>query len=95
MHWGTTAKGRQLQVFPTRAGRTDIFPAAANRAWAEVLADAPNAATPGMHDQFLCHWNFARVVDPTKVSWNLEPWRPAVGYRATVSALCNPGGSEG
>jgi hypothetical protein len=48
-----------------------------------------------MHDQFLCHWTFARLADPEKRSWNLEPWRAAVGYQATVSARCNPGGTEG
>ena len=95
VQWTTTSKGRQLQVFPTTAGRTDVFPTAARRAWAEILAHAPNAGTAGMYDQFLCHWNFARVVEPAKPSWNLEPWRPAVGYSATVAALCNPGGSEG
>lgn len=94
VHWTTTAQGRQLQVFPTVIGRTDQFPAAADRAWSEVLADAPTADTPGLHDQFLCHWNFARAVDPTKTSWDLEPWRPTVGYAATVAALCNPGGPE-
>lgn len=72
-----------------------MFPAAAKRAWGEILTHAPNAGTAGMYDQFLCHWNYARVVEPDKPSWNLEPWRPAVGYNATVAALCNPGGSEG
>jgi hypothetical protein len=95
VHWATTAKGAQLQVVPTAAGRTDTFAAASERAWREVLADAPNANTPGMYDQFLCHWNFARLAEPDKPSWDLEPWRPAVGYEATVDALCNPGGSEG
>jgi hypothetical protein len=95
VRWGSTSKGRQLQVFPTPAGRTDRDPSAAARAWAEILSDAPNAGTAGMYDQFLCHWNYARVVEPDKPSWDLEPWRPAVGYRATVAALCNPGGSEG
>ena len=94
VRWTKTDKGRQLQVFPTRAGRTDQVSTASARAWREILGDARNAGSPGMHDQFLCHWNFARVVEPNKPSWNLEPWRPVVGYRATVAALCNPGGSE-
>ena len=95
VHWGSTSKGAQLQVFPTTAGRTDTFVGAKDRAWAEILAGAPTANTPGMHDQFLCHWNYARLVQPDKPSWDLEPWRPDVGYAATVAALCNPGGSEG
>ena len=93
--WTVNSEGRQLQVVPTRAGRTDFFDGADARAWSEVLAKAPAAGSPGMHDQFLCHWNFARVVEPDKPSWNLEPWRPAVGYAKTVDALCNPGGPEG
>lgn len=47
-----------------------------------------------MYDQFQCHWQWARLVSPNKPSWNLEPWRPAVGYDATVQALCNPGGPD-
>ncbi|MFJ4654046.1 DUF2599 domain-containing protein [Nocardia sp. NPDC088792] len=92
--WTDDPDGRRLHVYPTQAGRTDTFPAAGDRAWQEVLTDAPDADTPGMYDQFKCHWEYARVVQPDKPSWNLEPWRPAVGYQATVAALCNPGGPE-
>jgi hypothetical protein len=94
VHWTVTARGRQLQVVPTPAGRTDASISALQRAWAQVLADAPTANTPGMYDQFRCHWQFARIADPNKASWNLEPWRPAVGYAATVAAQCNPGGAQ-
>jgi Protein of unknown function (DUF2599) len=92
--WTTTDQGRQLQVYPTSKGRTDRDSSAQAHAWAQVLADAPNANTPGMYDQFRCHWEFARIVEPNKPSWNLEPWRPAVGYSRTVAAQCNPGGPE-
>ena len=50
----------------------------ADEAWAEVLGLAPQADTPGMRDQFRCHWDFAENVEPGKTSWNLEPWRPVV-----------------
>ncbi len=91
--WTKNSQGAQLQVFPTAAGRA--APADdSDRAWAEVLADAPTAGTAGMHDQFQCHWTFARLIAPTKPSWDLEPWRPAVGYAATVAASCNPGGPD-
>lgn len=40
----------------------------------------------GMGDQYWCHTTFARSKD----NWNLEPWRPDVGYLATVLAQCNP-----
>ncbi|KAA0023659.1 DUF2599 domain-containing protein [Antrihabitans cavernicola] len=92
--WTQTDKGDQLQVIPTPAGRADTFPTAGDRAWSEVIAAEPSADTPGMHDQFFCHWVYARLVQPDKPSWNLEPWRPNVGYQATVAAQCNPGGAE-
>ncbi|MBL1077088.1 DUF2599 domain-containing protein [Nocardia sp. 2] len=92
--WTDAVDGRRLLVYPTEAGRQDTFPTAGERAWQEVLAQSPEADTPGMRDQFLCHWEWARVVAPNKTSWNLEPWRPAVGYQETVNALCNPGGPE-
>lgn len=40
----------------------------------------------GMTDQYWCHANFAK----NKNNWNLEPWRPDVGYWETVLAGCNP-----
>ncbi|WP_245717191.1 DUF2599 domain-containing protein [Nocardia jejuensis] len=92
--WTDAIDGRRLLVYPTQPGRKDTFPTAGERAWQEVLSSAPDADTPGMRDQFICHWEWARVVAPDKPSWNLEPWRPDVGYQATVNALCNPGGPE-
>jgi len=38
-------------------------------------------------DQLVCHWANAGYL---KVPWNLESWRPDVGYTATVLAGCNP-----
>ncbi|NKY85205.1 DUF2599 domain-containing protein [Nocardia veterana] len=92
--WTDDVDGRRLHVYPTPAGRADQFPAALDRAWSEIVADAPDADSPGMYDQFRCHWVWARMVAPNKPAWNLEPWRPAVGYQATVQALCNPGGPD-
>src|SRR5271163_4277899 len=67
---------------------------AADEAWAELLALAPNAGTPGMRQQFQCHWELAEVVEPGKVSWNLEPWRPVVDDPTMVGSGCNPGGGR-
>lgn len=39
------------------------------------------------HDQLVYHWANAGYA---KVPWNLDSWRPDVGYAATVAALCNP-----
>ncbi|WP_407685223.1 DUF2599 domain-containing protein [Mycobacterium sp. HUMS_1102779] len=88
----------RLRVFPTPAARvTSLRPGtadAADEAWSELLALAPNAGTPGMRAQFVCHWQFAERALPGKVSWNLEPWRPVVGYDDMVASGCNPGGAE-
>ena len=88
----------RLRVFPTPAGRmASLRPgtaAAADEAWSEVLALAPNAGTPGMRAQFVCHWRYAESALPGKVSWNLEPWRPVVDDADMVAAGCNPGGAE-
>jgi hypothetical protein len=43
--------------------------------------------TQTMRDQLVCH---ARNASTMKSPWNLEGWRPNVGYTATVLALCNP-----
>jgi hypothetical protein len=87
-----------LRVFPTPSGRaaarepgtTD----SADEAWAEVLALSPDADSPGMRAQFLCHWQFAELARPGKASWNLEPWRPVVDDAQMVASGCNPGGPE-
>ncbi|WP_459546227.1 DUF2599 domain-containing protein [Nocardia sp. X0981] len=94
IEWTHNADGSRLLVYPTEAGRATTFPGADLRAWAEIRAADPTAATPGMWEQFRCHWEWARLVAPDKPTWNLEPWRPPVGYDATVEAACNPGGPE-
>ncbi|WP_253787639.1 DUF2599 domain-containing protein [Nocardia amikacinitolerans] len=94
VEWTENMDGRRLLVFPSEAGRRTTYPGSDERAWQEVLAHSPAADAPGMRDQFICHWDWARLVQPNKPSWNLEPWRPAVGYPATVQASCNPGGPE-
>lgn len=94
IEWTRNAEGPRLMVHPTEAGRATTFPGAGLRAWAEIRTADATADTPGMWDQFRCHWDWARLVAPDKPTWNLEPWRPPVGYDATVEAACNPGGPE-
>ncbi|MGW5381919.1 DUF2599 domain-containing protein [Nocardia sp. NPDC003963] len=94
VEWTETTDGPRLLVHPTRAGRDTTFPGSDLRAWQEIRIADPDADTPGMWDQFRCHWEWARLIAPDKPSWNLEPWRPSVGYDATVDAACNPGGPE-
>lgn len=86
-----------LRVYPTPAGRRASglgATAPGDEAWSEVLNQAPDADTPGMRAQFMCHWYFAEAGAPGKTSWNLEPWRPVVDDNQMVRARCNPGGAE-
>ena len=93
--WGDMSS---LRVYPTDAARqasqdpgSDVQSA---EAWAEVLTLSPDADIPGMKAQFLCHWHYAELVEPGKISWNLEPWRNEVSEDEMVAAGCNPGGTE-
>jgi Protein of unknown function (DUF2599) len=94
-HWGDLSS---LRVYPTQAGRIAASELntrpQGDEAWTEVLALAPEADTPGMRAQFICHWTFAEIAQPGKTSWNLEPWRPVVDDDAMVDSRCNPGGTE-
>lgn len=91
--WVSDTRGRILRVYPTPAGRVAAL-AGATEAWAEVLRYAADAGSPGMAAQFDCHWTFARIVEPDKSSWNLEPWRPVVSPAELQRSRCNPGGAE-
>lgn len=88
-----------LRVYPTYSGRaasraSGAADPQADEAWSEVLALSPEADTPGMRAQFVCHWQFAETSQPGKTSWNLEPWRPVVDDAEMVASRCNPGSSE-
>ena len=96
--WAQWQRLTSLRVFPTPSGRLasrqPASDAAADEAWSEVLGMSPNADTPGMRAQFICHWQFAEIAQPGKTSWNLEPWRPVVDDADMVASGCNPGGPE-
>jgi hypothetical protein len=99
VQWTQQNQLASLRVYPTASGRAAARQLGsagpdASEAWSEVLALAPDAKTPGMREQFLCHWDLAEVAEPGKASWNLEPWRPVVDAATMASAGCNPGGSE-
>ena len=98
VEWAKWGDLSSLRVFPTPIARQLAAQLGttlqADEAWAEVLALVPDANTPGMREQFFCHWTFAEHVEPGKASWNLEPWRPQVPREAMVAAGCNPGGTE-
>ncbi len=98
VEWAKFGDLSSLRVYPTGSGRSAAAQIGGRpegiQAWSEVLALSPDADIPGMWDQFLCHWQFAELVEPGKDSWNIEPWRPQVGYAEMVEAGCNPGGTE-
>lgn len=85
--WVTREGERALVVLPSRLLRESHREQVHDEAWRRVVAAVPEADTPGMRDQFVCHAAFAS----TKGAWYLEPARPAVGYWRTVGAGCNPG----
>lgn len=78
---------RSYEVTPAQRLRARVTAQLVEQAWQQVLTHLPEADTPGVHDQFVCHVYFAA----RKAVWHLEPWRPDVGYPATVAAGCNPG----
>lgn len=92
--WGDSDYGVTLRVAPTPSALRATGPADAATAWAEVLRLAPDADTPGMREQFDCHWTWARLLEPDKPTWNLEPWRPDVTADVMLLEGCNPGGPE-
>jgi hypothetical protein len=96
--WTHPGRLTSLRVSPTPSGHTAArqLPtgAAADEAWAEVLALSPDADTAGMRAQLVCHWQFAEFAQPGKTSWNLEPWRPVVDDSEMYASGCNPGSPE-
>jgi hypothetical protein len=97
VEWAKFGDLSSLRVYPTAAGREASVVATATTeaaAWAEVLALSPDADTPGMFAQFICHWELAELGYPGKTSWNLEPWRPVVSDEQMWDTRCNPGGTE-
>lgn len=92
--WADSEFGATLEVAPTPAGRAAGDALAAAEAWREVLQLAPAADSPGMWEQFDCHWTWARLLEPDKPSWNIEPWRPVVDPDRMLAEGCNPGGPE-
>jgi hypothetical protein len=83
--WGRAEGGRSLAVSPSGWGRVGSL-AAQEGLWAQVVAQAPDADTPGMRAQLECH----ELGAPDKETWNLEPWRPDVDALEMIKDRCNP-----
>lgn len=92
--WDDSDYGVTLRIAPTPSARRASGVDDAATAWSEVLALAPDAGTPGMWEQFDCHWTWARILEPDKATWNIEPWRPEVPVESMLLDGCNPGGPE-
>ena len=85
--WGNREGGRSLAVDPTPWARQSGL-VGEETAWAQLVASEPEAGSRTMRDQFDCH----SLGATDKATWNLEPWRPDVGFLATAAARCNPTG---
>ncbi len=83
--WGEAEGGTSLAVTPSAWSRAGSL-AAQEGLWAQLVAQAPDADTPGMRAQLECH----ELGAPDKATWNLEPWRPEVGVLEMISERCNP-----
>ncbi|KQR08324.1 DUF2599 domain-containing protein [Cellulomonas sp. Leaf334] len=83
--WGEAEGGRSLAVTPSAWARAR-GQAAQEGLWAQVVALAPEADTPGMKAQLECH----ELGAPDKATWNLEPWRPDVDAIEMIRERCNP-----
>lgn len=94
VEWVQAPHGRSLHIYPTTAGRHARGADDDATAWWEVLRIAPDAGSAGMRAQFECHWTYARLVEPDKTSWNIEPWRPVVTGKVMTQDRCNPGGPD-
>jgi hypothetical protein len=95
--WVLHDEGWTLEVTPTwwaRANAGGYLPGA--NGWDELYAKYHNLGLccnlTGMRDQYICHQQIVAVRDPNKPTWNIDEWRPDVGYPETVNASCNPGG---
>ena len=63
-------------------------------AWQETLDEAdstgyPDPDTDSMRNQFYCHWDWVRIVQADKPSWNLDSGLPDKGYSGFVQDGCN------
>ncbi|MET4159123.1 DUF2599 domain-containing protein [Agromyces sp. PvR057] len=81
----SSSQGTIISVYPALVK----FPLYSNDTiFANYKAIVPSTyETQKYRDQLICHvWNAGQLKTP----WNLDSWRPNVGYNATVLALCNP-----
>lgn len=83
----SVAKGMTYKVHPTLAGRLASLAAHAAFGWQDIKNMGVPKHIKYKH-QYLCHVDLQ--VSRFKSTWNLDSWRPNVGYPATLAAGCNP-----
>lgn len=97
--WVHHTEGWTLQVTPTTWARANAGSyLVGTYDWSELYSKYKNSGLNtnlnGMRDQLICHQQIVAVRAPGKATWNLDEWRPDVGYIQTVNSSCNPGGSK-
>jgi hypothetical protein len=96
----TDFSGWTLMVTPTTWARANAGGYLVGVAgWDELYDKYKNAGLDtnlgSMRNQYICHQRFVALYSPNKPTWNLDEWRPDVGYWETVNQKCNPGGGPG
>jgi hypothetical protein len=90
--WSHTPEGYRLHVRPNLQGRLSGAVDTTTMLSESLQAAAPtpialtHSIRSSLEDQLRCHAVFA----PHKSLWNLESWRPNVGYARVVLHACNP-----
>jgi hypothetical protein len=92
--WMQTSQGFRLRVRPTLYGRNHASQGPDVALREAIVAARPTPLTlsssirRSLLNQLRCHAVFAAA----KPTWDLETWRPDVGFTKTVLAECNPTG---
>ena len=95
--WSSGKPGqRTLEVVPTRwaranAGNFAVGVADWNELYGKYKRRGLTRNLASMKEQLICHQVVVAIVAPDKPSWNLDEWRPEVGYERLVQQRCNPG----
>ncbi|MEA5455521.1 DUF2599 domain-containing protein [Sinomonas sp. JGH33] len=97
--WVSHAEGWTLEVAPTgwarwNAGSFLVGVYGWDELYSKYRYRGLDTNLAGMRDQYICHQQVVAVRAPRKATWNLDEWRPSVGYFQTVAQQCNPGGAR-
>ncbi|WP_422934898.1 DUF2599 domain-containing protein [Sinomonas sp. P47F7] len=101
-YWKFEVDGWVFKVFPAWWARSNAYSSHSylvgafgwDELYSKYASAGLNTNLNGMRDQYICHQVVVGVRDPNKESWNLDEWRPDVGWWETVNSYCNPGGNR-